>query len=126
MIHWLKLPRWLKWFCVAVLGLYFFSITLKAQAPTVHSAVLTWAASVTPNVTYTVYRATAQVGPFTAIASGLTATTFTDTSGSGGTLYFYEVDAIDSIGNSSGPSNEVSGTFKSNPATPSALAVTEQ
>jgi fibronectin type 3 domain-containing protein len=127
MIHWQKPLNLLKrLFIIALTSLISFAVaTVKAQAPTVHSAVLTWTASTTPNVTYTVYRATAQAGPFTAIASGVTALTFSDTTGTGGTLYYYEVDAVDSTGDASGPSNEVSGTFKSNPATPSALAVSE-
>lgn len=96
----------------------------RPQVATTHSITLTWTASVTPGVTYTVYRATATAGPFVAVASGVAGVTFTDTTAVPGTAYFYEVDAVSTATSAdSGPSNEVNGTEPSNPNPPTALVV---
>jgi fibronectin type 3 domain-containing protein len=93
----------------------------RPQVATAHSIKLTWTASTTSGVTYTVYRGTSAAGPFTVIASGLSVITFTDTTATDAVQYFYEVDAILS-GEDSGPSNEVSATEPANPNPPSGLA----
>ena len=70
---------------------------------------LTWIASSTPGVTYTVYRSTASgFTPSTAtqIVSGVTSTAFEDYSASGGTTYYYLVQAVGT-----------GGTINSNQAT---------
>src|SRR5262249_26348143 len=80
---------------------------------------LSWTAS--PGATsYTVLRGAASGGE-TTIASGITATSFTDSGLSGNTTYFYEVEAVDSNG-TSGPSSEASGTTA--PVPPSDLVAT--
>jgi hypothetical protein len=59
---------------------------------------------------YNVYRGTTAGGESgTAIASGLTTTTYTDTGLTNGTTYYYKVAAINSVG-TSGLSNEASAT----------------
>jgi cellulose 1,4-beta-cellobiosidase len=121
-----KQPKWRSKSRVSVVSfllmaaLCYLSVRVHAQSATTHSVTLNWIASITPNVTYTVYRATVSAGPFTAIATGVATTTFTDTTGVGGTQYYYEVDAVSS-GGSSGPSNEVNATFLVNPAPPTGL-----
>jgi cellulose 1,4-beta-cellobiosidase len=55
-----------------------------------------------------------------AIASGVTTTSFTDTTVSNGTPYFYEVEASNS-GGTSGPSGEISATPTGPPAAPQGL-----
>jgi fibronectin type 3 domain-containing protein len=70
---------------------------------------LTWIASSTPGVTYNVYRSTTSgFAPSTAtrIISGVTKTTFEDYSASGGTTYYYVVQAV-----------STGGTINSNQAT---------
>ena len=58
---------------------------------------------------YNVKRSTASGGPYTTIASGLTATTYTDSGLSTGTTYYYVVTAENNLGESAN-SAEVTGT----------------
>ncbi|MEM7581767.1 MAG: S8 family serine peptidase [Acidobacteriota bacterium] len=57
---------------------------------------------------YSLYRATAPGGPYARIASGLAATSFQDTTVSGGTTYYYAVTAVTAPGCESANSLEVS------------------
>jgi hypothetical protein len=104
------------------------TVTTPAAAPTGLSAAasngqvgLSWAASIGAT-SYDIYRATSsgQEGS-TPIATGVTATTFTDTNVSGGTTYFYQVTAVDSAGQSA-KSTEVLATVPQVPAAPTGLA----
>lgn len=102
-----------------------FTASPRPQVATSHSVTLTWTASTTAGVTYTVYRATSAAGPFTAISSGISSLTYTDTTAVDGTQYFYEVDAVDTVGGvveDSGPSNEVNATEPISPNPPTGLA----
>lgn len=69
---------------------------------------LSWGASSGAS-SYAVKRATASSGPYTVIASGLTGTTYSDTSVTNGTTYYYVVTASNSAGES-GPSATASAT----------------
>lgn len=69
---------------------------------------LSWNAAA-GTVTYTVKRSTADGGPYTVIAEGITATAYTDTSVANGTKYYYVVSAVNTEGES-GNSNQVSAT----------------
>jgi len=60
---------------------------------------LSWPAS-TGATSYTVQRATASGGPYTNVATGLTGTTYSDTSVTDGTTYYYVVTATNSVGTS--------------------------
>jgi fibronectin type 3 domain-containing protein len=121
---------------VSLLGIGSFALLLVflatpwravfGQAATSHSITLTWTASTTTGVTYTVYRATAAAGPFTPIATGVSAVTFIDTTAVDGTQYFYEVDSVTSGGTSSGPSNEANATEPVNPNPPTGLVAVSQ
>lgn len=80
-----------------------------------HSAVLTWVApsDATSGTTYTVYRMSgacpaAPGTAFSLLASGITATTYTDTSITVGTWCYY-VEQVQN-GTSSNPSNLAGGT----------------
>jgi fibronectin type 3 domain-containing protein len=86
-----------------------------AQTQTV-SVVLAWGASATAGVTYIPYResalgacgATPPTGSTcTALATGLTALTYTDTTATVGNSYGYVVRAVNSVGIQSANSNEV-------------------
>src|SRR5205807_1709896 len=68
---------------------------------------LSWT-SVTGAANYSVYRGTSSSSE-TLLQSGLTSTTFTNTSLSNGTTYFYEVTASN-VGGESGKSSEASAT----------------
>lgn len=86
---------------------------------TVHSVILNWTAG-TGDATFCVYRGTVS-GTYTKIGNCITATTFTDTTGIGGTKYFYVVTGVDTTGVESARSNEVSATFLAPPAAPTGL-----
>ncbi len=58
---------------------------------------------------YTVKRATSSGGPYRTVASGITASSYTDTSVTNGTTYYYVVTATNSAG-TSGNSPEDSAT----------------
>jgi len=60
---------------------------------------------------YNVYRATNSNGPFTVLNTGLiTATSYVDQAVTAGTTYYYYATAVDSQGDESVPSNQVSAT----------------
>lgn len=70
---------------------------------------LSWTAT-TGAASYSVYRGTSSGGESsTAIATGITASTYTDASVTNGTTYYYKVAAVNSVGTSS-MSNEASAT----------------
>ena len=90
-----------------------------------HQIVLNWAENSPsdPASSYNVHRATASAGPFAVVGSA-TLLTYTDTAVVAGTTYWYEVTAVNSVGES-GPSNEVSATVPLLvPAAPSGLTAT--
>jgi fibronectin type 3 domain-containing protein len=99
--------------------------------PGTTSVTLAWSAP-TGAIQYNVYRGTSAGGEgATPIASGVTATTFTDTGLTTGTMYFYEVTAVNANVNhvpvlpaESAPSAEVSTTpgVPAAPASPTATA----
>jgi fibronectin type 3 domain-containing protein len=69
---------------------------------------LTWNAS-SGATSYNIKRSTTNGGPYATIASGVTATSFTNTGLTNGTTYFYVVSAVNSFGES-GNSNQASAT----------------
>ncbi|BBI32670.1 fibronectin type III domain-containing protein [Cohnella abietis] len=74
------------------------------------SIVLNWS-TVTGATSYIVQRSTTVGGPYTAIASNVSGTTYSDTSAVAGTTYYYVVLAVNSNGQS-GPSNEASAKIE--------------
>src|SRR6185369_14967613 len=61
-------------------------------------------------VTYTLYGSSSAVGPYTAIAGGLTGGSYVDTAVSNGSNYYYYLSAENFSGLAAGSSNQVSGT----------------
>jgi len=87
------------------------------------SVSLSWTAS-TGATSYNVYRGTAAGGESTTpIASGITATSYSDTSATNGTTYFYKVAAVNA-GGTSALSAEASATPESGTSTPFTPTVT--
>lgn len=86
------------------------------------NATITWAPS-TGAESYTVKRATTSGGPYTVIASGLTETTYNDTSVATGTSYYYIVTAVNPADGESLASTEASITTPTSwaPAAPIGL-----
>jgi fibronectin type 3 domain-containing protein len=75
------------------------------------AVTLDWADNIEPDIArYTVYRSATTSGPYSAIASGLTVSTLTDTGLTNGSSYYYVVTAADTSLNQSGHSAEVSAT----------------
>jgi fibronectin type 3 domain-containing protein len=73
---------------------------------------LTWNASSSTVAGYNVYRSTVSSGPFTRINSSLvTGLSYTDSTVQNTTTYYYVTTAVDSGGNESAFSNEVSATI---------------
>jgi fibronectin type 3 domain-containing protein len=90
-----------------------------------HSITLTWVASTSTNVTnYNVYRSTTSGSGYAKIGNVASPTTltYTDSSGTGGTTYYYVVTALDSGGDESADSNQASAVFLANPNPPTGLA----
>jgi fibronectin type 3 domain-containing protein len=80
-----------------------FSATAFANTPGKHSVSLSWTASTTPGVTYNLYRGTAAnvcSGTPTPLATGISGTTFTDSTAALNTTYFYNVSAVGTGGES--------------------------
>ncbi|MEK7951432.1 LamG-like jellyroll fold domain-containing protein [Luteolibacter soli] len=77
--------------------------------PLGNKVTLTWNTSATAQ-TYKVKRATTSGGPYTTIATGLTATTLVDTAVVSGTTYYYIVTAVNTQGESA-PSTEATAVI---------------
>jgi hypothetical protein len=75
-----------------------------------HSVTLSWGASSTPGVTYTVLRTTTSDSGYVSQVKGLAALTWTDTAVQSGATYYYVVD--DSLGSeNSAYSNQATATI---------------
>jgi len=106
------------------------SVTAPPSAPTGLTATagdqqvsLMWTAS-TGATSYTVSRATTNGGPYSQIASGITATTYLNTGLTNGTTYYYVVTAVNSTG-ASGNSNQVNATPQLSTGSPGIAFVRE-
>ena len=89
------------------------SVTLTGTgvAPVQHSVTLTWTASTSTVVGYNVYRGTTSGGPYVKINTSLITTlTYADTDATlqSGTTYYYVATSVDSSGDESVNSDEVS------------------
>jgi fibronectin type 3 domain-containing protein len=72
---------------------------------------LDWADNTEPDfASYTVYRSTTSGSGYVSIATGLTASAYTDTTATGGVTYYYRVTAADTAANESANSEEISAT----------------
>lgn len=101
---------------------------LSATAASSTMINLAWTASSTSGVTYTVYRSTTSgfaPASGTQIATGLSATNFSDSSLTAGTTYYYLVEASTSAGNSTA-SNQATATTQAagKPNAPANVAAT--
>jgi hypothetical protein len=77
------------------------------SAGSAHSVTLNWTASVTPSVSYNIYRSTTAGGPYVKIGSvGVGVVTYNDTLSLSGYTYFYVVRAVNSSQVESVDSNE--------------------
>jgi hypothetical protein len=80
-----------------------------------HQATLNWNASMTPSLTYNVYRGTVSGGPYSKInSSAVSALSYTDTSVAAGQVYYYVVTAVNSSNVESGYSNQAMAAIPAN------------
>ena len=80
------------------------SATVTVVAP--HSVSLKWSPSTSTGISYyKVYRGTVSGGPYSLLATNLTATSYTDASVQSGSTYYYVTTAVDSSGMESGYSD---------------------
>jgi fibronectin type 3 domain-containing protein len=85
------------------------SLSGTGVAPVQHTVALSWTASTSTVAGYNVYRGTVSGGPYSKINSSLVATlSYTDSTVQSGTTYYYVTTAVDSSGDESTYSNEVS------------------
>lgn len=100
----------------------------RVHAQTVHDTLLKWNASTTTGVNYVVWRGTVTGGPYTIQNTTPTPSlSYTDTTGVGGTTYFYVIQSTCASGSCptgisgvSAFSTETSATFLGAPAPPTA------
>jgi hypothetical protein len=78
---------------------------LTVGSPTVNSLMLSWS-GVSGATSYNVYRSTSDTGAYSPIASGITATSYTNTGLSSNTYYYYKVSAVNASGE--GPQSDSS------------------
>ena len=77
------------------------TVTVTGGYQATSGVQLTWTASVTPSVTYKVYRSESQNGSYTNIASGVAATLYNDRHVQRRHSYWYELSAVDASNNES-------------------------
>jgi hypothetical protein len=88
------------------------TVSLSGTGIVQHRAALTWNASASTVAGYNVYRGTVSGGPYAKINSSLVAAlNYTDSTVQSGTTYYYVTTAVDSSGNESVFSNQVSATI---------------
>ena len=81
--------------------------TLTATA--LHSVLLNWSASTSPNLmNYNVYRGTTPGGPYGVVTTLGLVTSYVDSNIQGGQTYYYVTTVVDDTGAESGHSNEAS------------------
>lgn len=74
-----------------------------------HVVSLSWTASTTPEVTYNMYVSAVPGGPYIRVnTSPIAGLTYRDLNATAGNTYYYVATAVDSSGNESVNSNEVS------------------
>jgi hypothetical protein len=85
------------------------TVSLSGIGVVPHSVALTWNASISTVAGYNVYRSTVSGGPYAKINSSLVAAlNYTDSPVQSGSTYYYVTTAVDSGGNESVFSNQVS------------------
>ena len=96
---------------------------LTATAVSSSQINLSWSAS-SGATSYNVKRATVSGGPYTTIATGVTATSYSDTGLSASTTYYYVVSAVNSAGESPNSSQASATTSVAIPPAPTGLTAT--
>ena len=96
---------------------------LTATAVSSSQINLSWSAS-SGATSYNVKRATVSGGPYTTVATGVTATSYSDTGLTASTTYYYVVSAVNSAGESPNSSEKSATTLVAIPPAPTGLTAT--
>jgi fibronectin type 3 domain-containing protein len=96
---------------------------LTAMAASSSQINLSWAAS-SGATSYNVKRATVSGGPYTTVATGVTATNYSDTGLATSTTYYYVVSAVNGSGESANSTQASATTLPLPPAAPTGLTAT--
>lgn len=102
---------------ILLIGTAGFLTQRATKGQTQHFITLTWTAPATGATSYNVYRSTTTGTGYVKLIN-CTTVTVNDTTGVGGTKYFYVVRSVDAVGNESVNSNETSATAIGNPNPP--------
>jgi chitinase len=122
----------LKYLPVLLLFVVLFTPLVFHGQAAQHGATIKWTFTQgsDPAVGFFVLRGTVSGGPYTALNSTalpLTTLTYFDSTGVGGTTYFYVVTSVDAAGIQSNDSPQVSGTaISGTPPVPAGVTLTEQ
>jgi fibronectin type 3 domain-containing protein len=116
---------------LAIFVLLLFAVAARPQSGTSHSIKVAWTYTQGTDVAtgFNIYRGTVSGGPYTRQDSTpipIATDSYTDTTGTGGTKYFYVVTAVDATGYESIYSTEVSATMLTNPLAPQAVTAVAQ
>ena len=92
------------------------ALSFSAAAQAAHFITVAWTYTQGTDLAtgFNVYRSTTTGGPYaklTTVPLSISTLSYQDSTGNGGTKYFYVVTAIDSLGAESANSNETSATF---------------
>lgn len=113
-------------------GIFVFLLAAVAAFPqTQHSIKVAWTYSQGSDQAtgFNVYRGTVTGGPYTKQNSSLipvATLNYMDTTGTGGTTYFYVVTAVDASGSESAFSNQANASFLANPSAPLGVTAVAQ
>ncbi|HTZ47338.1 MAG TPA: choice-of-anchor D domain-containing protein [Verrucomicrobiae bacterium] len=88
------------------------TLTGTGTAPTTYSVALNWVAGSSAAVAYNLYRGTVSGGPYTKVnSSALSTTSYTDSSVTAGQTYYYVATDLNSSGQESSYSNQVTAAI---------------
>jgi len=97
---------------VTINGANLSGVNFTAAGQQAHSAILSWTPGTSTIAGYNVYRGSVSGGPYTLVNTSLVSLlTFTDSAVQSGATYFYVTTAVDSGGNESVFSNEVTAVI---------------
>lgn len=104
----------------------FWILPWHSLAQTAHNITVSWTYTQGSDIAtgFNVYRGTVSGGPYsklTATPLSIATLTYADTSGTGGTTYYYVVTAVDATGSESANSAQASAVFLGNPAIPAGV-----
>ena len=116
---------------LALFILLLLAVSVFPQGGTSHSIKVAWTYTQGSDIAtgFNVYRGVVSGGPYTkqnSTSIPITTLSYSDTTGTGGTKYFYVITATDALGDESAYSSEASAIFLANPSVPQGVTATAQ